>query len=80
MKNTYNLSGEEWERYQRFMKIKSNAHWIYKALPLRGVDWNKSSKGMMAEAYATREKHGGSSISITDEDYEMLVKKFGARA
>lgn len=80
MQNRFNLAGEEWERYQRFMKIKSNAHWIYKALPMRGVDWNKSAKGDMARAYATREIFGGGPIKINDDDYQMLVDKFGVRS
>jgi len=69
--------------YNRFMRVNATGHQIHVFIRRHrltpGVDWQGSSKGDMAEYFATRGDLGDAGTMITPEIVTKLEEQFGKR-
>ena len=70
------------ERYRRFMRLDASASEIVKTMTTPGIDWRRSAKSRIAEAYAVDkydDATGNWRSGVDEAQYKILFDKFGEK-
>jgi len=69
-------------RYWRFMRLDASSSEIIKTMKTPGIDWRRSSKSRIAEAYALDkydDATGSWRSGVNEAQYKILLEKFGEK-
>ena len=70
------------QRHRKFMRLDANARQIVDTMRTPGIDYRKSAKSRIAEAYALDkydDATGNWRSGVDEAQYEILLEKFGEK-